>query len=79
MASMPDYGPSKEEQLAYMYCVGNNIQVSPQGVLGKLNEWKVAVCINGGEWHVSPKTYNAKEIWKTYYEFCLYYYNKRKK
>ena len=75
---MPDYVATDEEQLAYIHCVKNNIQVSPQGASGTLSHWKVAVCVDGTKWHVSPKTYGVKEIWKKYYEVCTYYYDKRK-
>jgi hypothetical protein len=33
---LPDYLPSKEENDAYIYCVRNNIRISPLGINGEL-------------------------------------------
>lgn len=72
---MPSYTPNNKELEAYLWCVRNNIRISPQGVAGK-GGWKIAIHI-GGDWKLSP-VFNPDEIWIKYYEYCTYYYERNK-
>ena len=71
---MPDYTPSEQETEAYIYCVRNNIRISPKGIDG--DNWHIEVYA-GGKWNQSKEQYGREEIWKEYYKCCLYYYDKR--
>ena len=74
---MPSYIPSKEETEAYIYCVRNNIRISPRGITRDPNHWHIEVCVSEGKWYRDASKYSREEIWGRYYEYCLYYYNKR--
>ena len=70
------YMPTKEEQEAYMWCVRNNIRISPASGYIEVN-------LDGdpvkGKWHRSPERYEGDALWEKYYEICTYYYNKKNK
>ena len=72
---MPDYVPSEEERAAYMYCMRNNIRISPGGTKDP-NEWTIDISLDGKTWNKSPKSYGREEVWKKYYEICAYYKRK---
>ena len=71
---MPDYVPSDEETEAYIYCVRNNIRISPKGDDGE--HWYIEV-FAGNKWNKSKHKYDREQIWPEYYRCCLYYYDKR--
>ena len=71
---MPDYIPTEHEKQAYLYCVRNNIRISPGG--GSEVDWHIDIYA-GGKWNRSKEKYNRDEIWSEYYRCCLYYYDKR--
>ncbi len=79
--SLPDYLPSKEENDAYMYCVRNNIRISPLGINGEFGKWKIGInvgpYIKGEKINLAPSIYDEDTIWPSYYEMCKYYYDKR--
>ena len=77
---LPDYFPTEEEQAAYMYCMNNEYIISPIGLKDDKSHYHIGIA---SAWEprdvkLSPETYTAKEVWPKMYEFCLYYYNKRK-
>ena len=80
---LPEYLASEEELKWYRYCVRNNIRISPYGISGDSNHWKIA--INLGVYkkyekpNLSPSTYCRKTIWIEYYKMCKYYYDKYRK
>ena len=77
---LPDYMPSKEENNAYMYCVRNNIRISPLGINGEINKWKIGInvgpYVKGEKINIAPHIYDEDTIWPSYYEMCKYYYDK---
>lgn len=78
---LPDYLPSKEENDAYIYCVRNNIRISPLGINGELGKWKIGInvgpYVKGEKINFAPSIYDEDTIWPSYYEMCKYYYDKR--
>lgn len=70
---MGSYISSVKEQTAYMWCVRNNIFISPKAI--STTEWKIAIVIQGKE-NISPESYKKVDVWKQLYLFYLYYYNK---
>jgi hypothetical protein len=78
---LPDYLPSKEENDAYIYCVRNNIRISPIGINGELGKWKIGInvgpYVRGEKISIAPHIYDKDTIWPSYYEMCKYYYDKR--
>ena len=76
---MPEYSASEEENSWYLWCVRNNIRVSPGGVQGNPDCWTIDICTDGKTWKKSPKQYDRDNIWPEYYKICLWFYNKYKK
>ena len=78
---MPQYIPTQEENEAYLYCVRNNIRISPIGIHGVIGKWKIGINIGpykkGEKISLSPHIYDKDTIWPTYYQMCKYYYDKR--
>ena len=74
---MPHYSPSEEEYAAHMYCMNNNIRLSPGGINGS-DQYTVDISLDGKKWTKSPKKFKSSDVWEVYYNYCLYYYNKRK-
>lgn len=70
---MGNYAPKNKEQEAYMWCVRNNIYISPKAK--STTEWHLTVTINGKE-SISPTAYEKIDIWKQLYKFYVYYYDK---
>ena len=79
--SLPtDYVPNAEEQRAYVWCVEEGIQVGPLPVKGHEQLWVIGISSHWTphEIKTSPEEFDKKEVWNKVYEYCLYYYNKRK-
>ena len=74
--TMGTYDPTPEEKDAYDYCVKNNIRISPRGIHGQ-NKWYVEVYAKG-KWNRSPEKYGPGEVWEVFYNYCKYYYAKKK-
>ena len=74
--TMGVYNPTDEEVLARDYCINNNIKISPGKVPGK-EEWTIDINLGQG-YRKSPKTFKKVEVWEAYYNYCLYYFNKKK-
>ena len=78
---MPQYIPTQEENEAYIYCVRNNIRISPIGIQGVIGKWKIGINVGpykkGEKINLAPHIYDKDTIWPSYYEMCKYYYDKR--
>ena len=72
---MPKYNPSEEEHEAHMYCMNNGIMISPGGT--QTDRYTIDINLGKG-WNKSPKTFKSDEVWEVFYNYCLYYFNKRK-
>ena len=72
------YLASNEEMNAAMWCLNNNIHISPLSAGFGKQEWYIEIVINKKR-KKSPVTYKKVEIWQKMYEFYLYYYKKYKK
>ncbi len=78
---LPDnYRESKEQREAYLYCAKNNIIISPVGIKDTVGSWKVGISLPGKHKtvHLSPETCDKHSIMEVMYNYCIYYYNKRK-
>ena len=73
--TMGDYLPNEEERNAYMYCMSNNIRISPGRVMGQ-NKWTIDIFAKG-KWNKSPDSYGPTEVWEVFYNYCKYYHEKR--
>lgn len=77
---MPGYLPSDEELKWYVYCVQNNIRISPYGISDSSDCWRIAINIGPyKKWekpNISPSKYCRETIWPEYYKMCKYYYDK---
>ena len=75
---MPNYIPSDEEQEWHKHCVRKGIIISPIGINGEPNKWKIGISI--GDYkkvHYAPHIYDRNTIWASVYEFMKFYYNKK--
>ena len=76
------YNPTELEQLAYEYCVINNIIVSPYPAESGMmpQHWFVGISTPDDykKIYKSKFKYDNHQIWPAMYEMCVYYYNKRK-
>lgn len=74
---LPDYIPSEEERKWYMYCVRNDIIISPVGTPDP-GKWYIGISDKSNH----KKVYNSKFIYDkdtvmvAFYEMCKYYYDK---
>ncbi len=74
---------TNEEQLHFNYCINNNYRISPkpttQGLFPDL--WFIEIRIGpykkNEKAHVSPVSYNDKDIWPAIKKTMKYYYDKR--
>ena len=71
---MGNYEASKEEKKAYIWCINNNIKISPICET-YCKMWKIDIIINGKSFK-SPETYLAGDCWKKMYEYYKFYYDK---
>ena len=80
---MPSYTCSTEEQKCYLYCIDNNIRISPRGLRNEPGKWKIEIALGpykkGEKRHVSPQLYDKDTIWVEYFKMCKYYYDKHRK
>jgi len=79
---MPKYLATPEENEWYLFCVRNNIRISPLAIDGDSDHWRIT--INLGKYvryekpNISPSKYCRNTIWPEYYKMCKYYYDKYK-
>jgi hypothetical protein len=79
---LPDnYIQTEEEEKAYLYCVKNNIIISPVAVKDTIGSWAVGISLPGNhkKVHNSPEICDKHSIWQIFYKYCKYYYDKNKK
>jgi hypothetical protein len=70
---MGNYIASANEQTAYVWCINNNIYITPKAK--STTEWYICIVINKKQ-SISPEAYKKIDIWKQLYKYYLYYYNK---
>tara|TARA_R110002074_G_scaffold87597_2_gene193229 strand:- start:226 stop:477 length:252 start_codon:yes stop_codon:yes gene_type:complete len=70
---MGDYTPSVEEFRAYVWCIKNNILISPLAI--REARWAIEIS-NKGIINTDPTDYKKIDIWIKIYEYYKYYYNK---
>ena len=73
---MGEYMPSSEEEKAYVWCIRNNIKISPTA--NSEGSWWIEININGNI-NRSPEPFKKVRVWEKLYEYCKYYYDKHKK
>lgn len=77
--SMGTYMATKKENIAWDYCVKNNIRIFPVCVENR-KLWKVGINLGpykkGEKPNLSPNNYGPGEIQKEIYKASTYYYNK---
>ena len=76
---MGDYVTSQEEDEAFVWCIRNNIKISPRAASrGNPTEWHIVI-ESQGRTHMSPETYGPGDVWIKLHEFYKYYYDKYRK
>lgn len=73
---MGDYIQNKYEQDAMIWCVKNNIQISP--FAKSTSEWYLDITLSG-KMTRSPESYDKKTLWKQMFKYYIYYYEKYNK
>lgn len=80
---LPQYLCNTEEREHAMFCIRNNIRISPLGIYKEPGKWKIGINIGpykrGEKTNVAPGVYDRDTIWPEYYKFCKYYYDKYRK
>jgi hypothetical protein len=71
---MGKYYATDEEIDAAMWCIKNNIKISPLKKSFAEDRWYIEITLNG-KTHRSPESYGKTVVWEKMYEFYLYYYN----
>ena len=73
-----DYVCTPKEEQAYLYCVKNDIRISPIGVQGTLDQWYIGISTPEDYKRVynSPETCDRHSVWQIFYKYCNYYYEK---
>ena len=70
---MGDYTVTEEDLKAYIWCIRNNIHISPRAI--REARWTIEI-LNNGRSNTDPKDYKKLEIWIKMYEYYKYYKNK---
>ena len=70
---MGNYLPTEQEEAARLWCMRNNIYISPIAIKEAL--WTIII-ENKGSKNKDPNNYNKNYIWQKVYEYYKYYYNK---
>ena len=73
---MGNYIAADEERKAMIWCVKNNIYISPKAKSS--TTWSIVIVVSGRE-HEDPTVYKKIEIWKKIFEYYKYYFKKYKK
>jgi hypothetical protein len=75
---LPDYIASEDEIKYWQYCCSKDIRISPIGINGEPNKWKIGISVGDHKKvHYAPSIYDRDTIWVSVYEFMKYYYNKK--
>lgn len=64
---------NEEEYTAYKWCINNDILIAPFALSD--TRWYIDI-VNKGVQHRSPETYDHKNLYKTIFNFYIYYYEK---
>jgi hypothetical protein len=74
-----NYFESDLESKAYIYCVRNNIIISPIGIKDTVGSWRIGISLPGKHSvvHKSPEVCDKFTVMEIMYRYCIYYYNKR--
>jgi hypothetical protein len=75
---MGRYYATDDEMNAAMWCVKNNIKISPLKKSFLEDKWYIEITLNG-DTHRSPESYVKFIVWEKLYGFYLYYYNRHSK
>ena len=67
---------TKEDRRAFVWCITNDIKISPDALSSGRNElWNLIIKINGEE-IVSPRSYGPRDLNLKILELYNFYYNK---
>ena len=70
---MGDYTVTEEDLKAYIWCIRNNIHISPRAI--REARWTIDIT-NKGKTNADPNSYIKSEIWEKIYNYYKHYYNK---
>lgn len=70
---MGEYLPTKEEELAWVWCIRNNIKIAP--TCKSEGAWWIEIT-NNNKTNRTPNVFTKTAVWKELYKYCKYYYNK---
>ena len=77
---VPDnYYPTKEQENAALYCIRNNIRISPVACLdNRVGSWQIGISTPDDYKKIyrSPEICDKHSVMEVYYKYCLYYYEK---
>ena len=68
-------GYNKDDWEAWEWCIRNKIAIAPKAMSN--TKWYVTIT-NQGRTNESPEAYEKTVIWKKIFEYCRYYFDKRK-
>lgn len=74
-STMGRYYAADDEMDAAMWCIKNNIKISPLKKSFSEDRWYIEITLNG-KTHRSPESYGKTAVWEKMYEYYLYYYNR---
>ena len=78
---LPDnYIPTEEQHNHYMYCLRNNIRISPMGTEDNaVGKWRIGISTPDDyrKVYFAPHIYDKDTIWPSFYNYCKYYYEKQ--
>ena len=71
--------PSEMELSAYHWGVNNGYIISPLGISGDSDNYRIGIAVRGTPNNVNkdPNIYSHDEVMEKVYSYYLYYYNKR--
>tara|TARA_B110000285_G_scaffold109141_1_gene123880 strand:+ start:439 stop:696 length:258 start_codon:yes stop_codon:yes gene_type:complete len=70
---MGEYLPTKEEELAWVWCIRNNIKIAP--TCKSEGAWWIEIT-NNNKTNRTPNVFTKTAVWRELYKYCKYYYNK---
>ena len=76
---VPQYYPSDDEQKWYMYCIENDIRISPIGISQTPGKWYIGISAQSDYRKVykSKHIYDKDTLWIEFFNMCKFYYDKR--
>lgn len=74
---MPSYLRSPEEEVAYQWCIKNEIKIAPHAASSSKqnDEWWIDIEAKNLKKR-SPYKYNRDQIWSKIFELYVFYYKK---